>query len=87
MVLSVQHTPGKHSPSPRAAAWSISTNTGESPLARPLGPPKAPRVDKLQSAGRDFLLRLIAKHGLAGAALVLRALADELEELTWRSAE
>ena len=36
-------------------------------------------MDKLQSAARDFLVRLIAKHGLAGAARVLRALADELE--------
>jgi hypothetical protein len=33
----------------------------------------------LQRAGRDFLMRLVAKHGLAGAARVLRALADELE--------
>jgi hypothetical protein len=40
-------------------------------------------MDKLQRAGRDFLLRLIAKHGLAGAARVLRALADKLE-LLWR---
>jgi len=32
-------------------------------------------VDKLQRAGRDFLLRLIAQHGLDGAARVLRALA------------
>jgi hypothetical protein len=31
-------------------------------------------MDKLQRAGRDFMLRLIAKHGLAGAARVLRAL-------------
>ena len=35
-------------------------------------------MDKLQRAGRDFLMRLVAKHGLAGAARVLRALADEL---------
>jgi len=28
-----------------------------------------------------FLLRLIAEHGLAGAARVLRALAEELEAL------
>jgi hypothetical protein len=38
-------------------------------------------MTKLQRAGRDFLLRLIATHGLAGAARVLRALADELEQL------
>jgi len=30
---------------------------------------------------RDFLMRLIAQHGLRGAARVLRALADELEGL------
>jgi hypothetical protein len=36
---------------------------------------------KLQRAGRDFLIRLVARHGLAGAARVLRALADEFEEL------
>ena len=38
-------------------------------------------MDKLQRAGRDFLLRLIAKHGLPGAARVLRALAQEIEGL------
>ena len=38
-------------------------------------------MDKLQRAGRDFLLRLIARHGLEGAARVLRALADELDGL------
>jgi hypothetical protein len=38
-------------------------------------------MDKLQRAGRDFLMRLVAKHGLAGAAWVLRALADELDGL------
>jgi hypothetical protein len=32
-------------------------------------------MDKLQRAGRNFLLRLIALHGLAAAARVLRALA------------
>jgi plasmid stabilization system protein ParE len=36
-------------------------------------------MDKLQRAGRDFLMRLIAKHGPRGAARVRRALADELE--------
>jgi hypothetical protein len=36
---------------------------------------------KLQRASRDFLIRLIATHGLAGAARVLRALADELSRL------
>jgi hypothetical protein len=25
-------------------------------------------MDKLQRAGRDFLMRLVAKHGLAGSA-------------------
>jgi hypothetical protein len=29
-------------------------------------------MDKRQRAGRDFLMRLIAQHGLAGAARVLR---------------
>jgi len=38
-------------------------------------------MDKLQRAGRDFLIRLVAKHGLAGAARFLRALADELQGL------
>ena len=38
-------------------------------------------MDKLPRAGRDFLMRLVAQHGLAGAARVLRALADEIEEL------
>jgi hypothetical protein len=37
---------------------------------------------KLQKAGRAFLLRLTARHGLARAARVLRALADELDTLT-----
>jgi hypothetical protein len=39
-------------------------------------------MDKLRRAGCVFLLRLIIKHVLAGAARVLRALADELEH--WR---
>ena len=39
------------------------------------------RMDKLQRAGRDFLMRLVAKHGPAGAARILRALADELASL------
>ena len=34
-------------------------------------------MDKLQRAGRDFLMRLVAKHGPQGAARVLRALAVE----------
>ena len=38
-------------------------------------------MDTLQRAGRDFLMRLVAKHGLQGAARVLRALADELDAL------
>ena len=41
-------------------------------------------MDKLQRAGRDFLLRLIAQHGLDGAARILRALADELGSGTER---
>jgi hypothetical protein len=44
-------------------------------------------MDKLQRAGRDFLIRLIAKHGLAGAARVLRALAYELERIGVQAAE
>jgi hypothetical protein len=39
-------------------------------------------MEKLQRAGRDFLLRLIAELGLAGAVRVLRALADELERVS-----
>jgi hypothetical protein len=39
-------------------------------------------MDKLQQAGRSFLLRLIAEDGLAGAARVLLALADEPDSLT-----
>ncbi len=38
-------------------------------------------MDKLQRAGRDFLMRLVAKHGLHGAARILWALADELDGL------
>jgi hypothetical protein len=38
-------------------------------------------MSKLQRAGRNFLLRLIAQHGFAGAARVLRAPADELDDL------
>lgn len=38
-------------------------------------------MDKLQRAGRDFPLQLIAKHGLQGAARILQTLADELDEL------
>jgi hypothetical protein len=34
-----------------------------------------------RGAGRDFLLRLIARYGLTGAARVLRALADEIDAL------
>ena len=33
-------------------------------------------------AGTDFLMRLIAQHGLSGAARVLRALAEELEQVS-----
>jgi hypothetical protein len=49
--------------------------------AAPTAGEGAHAMDKLQRAGRDFLIRLIAKHGLAGAARVLRALANELEWL------
>jgi len=38
-------------------------------------------MDKLQRAGRDFLMRLVAEHRLRGAAPVLRALAQEIEDL------
>ena len=38
-------------------------------------------MDKLQRAGRDFLMRLVAQHGLDGAVRILRALADELDAL------
>jgi hypothetical protein len=38
-------------------------------------------MDKLQRAGRDFLLRLVAEYGPRGAARILRALADELETM------
>jgi hypothetical protein len=41
----------------------------------------ARRMDKLQRSGRAFLIRVVAKHGLAGAARVLRALADDLDAL------
>ena len=37
-------------------------------------------MDKLQRTGRDYL-RLIAKHGLPGAARVLPALTDEIDAL------
>ena len=42
-------------------------------------------MDKLQRAGRDFLMRLVAKHGLHGAARVLRARADEIEDALRRA--
>jgi hypothetical protein len=38
-------------------------------------------MDKLQRAGRDFLMRLVAQHEPRGAARVLRVLADELDGL------
>ncbi len=38
-------------------------------------------MDKLQRAGRDFLMRLVAKHGPRGATRILRALAEEIEAL------
>ena len=38
-------------------------------------------MNKLQRAGRDFLMRLVEKHGLPGAARILGALADEVETL------
>jgi hypothetical protein len=38
-------------------------------------------MDKLQRAGRDFLMWLVAKHGLRGAARVLQRFADELDSL------
>jgi hypothetical protein len=41
-------------------------------------------MGKLEQAGRSFLVRLIARHGLAGAARVLRALADEIDGLAGR---
>jgi len=50
-------------------------------VAGPRTTAQAPRMDKLQRAGRDFLMRLVAAHGLQGAARILRALADELEAL------
>jgi hypothetical protein len=34
-------------------------------------------MDKLQRVGRDFLMRLVAQHGLQGAARMLRALAAQ----------
>lgn len=40
-----------------------------------------PRPDKLQTAGRAFLLRLVATYGPTEAAAMLRDLADELEGL------
>jgi hypothetical protein len=36
---------------------------------------------KIQKPGRAFLLRLVAEYGPLEAARLLRALADELEEL------
>ena len=39
------------------------------------------RTDKLQRAGRDFLMRLVAEYGPFEAARILRALAREIEEL------
>jgi hypothetical protein len=45
----------------------------------PQGAAQLWRMDKLQRAGREFLIRLVAKHGLVGAVRILRALAHELE--------
>jgi hypothetical protein len=44
-------------------------------------PRRGEATTKLQKAGRAFLLRLIARHRLRGAARVLRALADEINAL------
>ena len=38
-------------------------------------------MDKPPRAGRDFLMRLLALHGIDGAARILRALADEIDAL------
>lgn len=40
------------------------------------------RMDNLQRAGRDFLMRLVAMHGLREVARVLRALTQGPS--TWR---
>lgn len=45
------------------------------------------RMDKLQRAGRDFLMRLVAQHGLHGAARVLWALEDKGAETAATSIE
>jgi len=37
----------------------------------------------VENRGRDFLMCLVAQHGLAGAARMLRALADELAFLSY----
>src|SRR5688572_26189988 len=60
----------KHSPSPQAAAWSIWTNTRESRLARPPKRRAGYAHGKAPAGGRDFLMRLVAQHGLRGAARV-----------------
>ena len=52
-----------------------------SPWPHGVSAAQARRMDKLQRAGRDFLMRLVAKHGPRGAAPILRALADELDGL------
>ena len=39
----------------------------------------------VENRGRDFLMCLVAQHGLAGAARMLRALADELAFLSYLS--
>ena len=39
-------------------------------------------MDKLQRAGRDFLMRLVAQHGLDGAARILRRWPTNSTDLT-----
>jgi hypothetical protein len=62
-------------------AFCFCANPVDIRVARPRRTVQAARMDKLPRAGRDFLLRLVAQHGLDGAARVLRALADEMEAL------
>jgi predicted HAD superfamily phosphohydrolase len=66
---------------PLSGSACFCANAADIRVASPRETAQAQRVDKLQRAGRDFLMQLVAKHGVEGAARVLRALADERDGL------
>jgi hypothetical protein len=62
-------------------AFCFCANAADIRVACPCTTAQAARMDKLQRAGRAFLWYLVTRHGLDGAARVLRALADEIDGL------